>query len=157
MKNLMPKSRMLSKQTRVAPALLVAVLSASVACQKTAEGIKEDTRALATNAGKTADEAKSTLEVEVNSFKAEANAKLEELSVQVAALESKATNGLNASKQKLEGEIAETRAKLAELKADSRVEWQETKRELDNRLAELGKEMNQALDTAGDKVEKTLD
>ncbi len=141
------------KQSWVAPLLL----SASLGCQRTAEGVKEDTLALATHAGKTADEARGTLESEVSSFKAEANAKLEELSVAAAALESKATDGLSASKQKLEGEILETRAKLAELKADSRADWQEAKRDLDDRLAHLGKQMNVALDKAGDKVEKTLD
>jgi hypothetical protein len=134
-----------------------ALLSTGLGCQRTAEGVKEDTLALATNAGKTADEAKGTLETEVSSFKAEANAKLEELSVAAAALETKASDGLSASKQKLEGEILETRAKLAELKADSRAEWQEAKRDLDDRLAKLGKQMNLALDKAGDKVEKTLD
>jgi hypothetical protein len=137
--------------------LSAVVLAATLGCRRTAEGIKEDTLALATNAGKTADEAKSTLESEVSSFKAEANAKLEELSVEAAALESKAANGLNASKQKLEGEILETRAKLAELKADSRGEWQQAKRDLDNRIADLGRQMNAALDKAGDKVEKTLE
>ena len=63
----------------------------------------------------------------------------------------------------MEDQISETREKLAQLKADGSSEWQKAKQELEQRIAELGRQLNQTLDKAGggldragDKVENAL-
>jgi len=140
-----------------APALLATSLCTALACERTAEGIKQDTLAISGKADTTADETKRNLESEVSAFKAETKAKLERLSAAMAGLEARAGNDLDASKQKLKVEIDETRAKLAEVKAESRADWEKAKSDLDHSIAELGKRMNATLDNVGDKVEKTLD
>jgi hypothetical protein len=52
---------------------------------------------------------------------------------------------------------------VTQLKADSSTQWQQAKQDLDQRIAELGRQLNQtldkaggSLDRAGDKVEHAL-
>lgn len=138
--------------------LVVAALTVGgSACERTAEGLKQDTFAATAAADESAEEAKRTLQTEVDDFKAETNAKIEQLNRKLSELEAKADNGLEASKEKLKLELSETRAKLGELKAESREDWQRLKGELDQKLADLGRRLNGTLDEVGDKVEKTLD
>jgi DNA anti-recombination protein RmuC len=127
------------------------------ACQRTAEGVKQDTQAATSAASQTAEDAQRSLEGELSAFKSETNAKLEELSRALAGLEARAETGLDASKQKLKDEIGETRAKLGELKADSRTELQAAKSDLSQRISEMGKQVNSTLKKVGDRVEDTFD
>lgn len=137
--------------------LLAALVAGGAACERTAEGLKQDTFAATAAADQSADEAKRTLQAEVENFKAETNTKIEQLSAALAELEAKADNGLEASKEKLRTELAETRAKLGELKAESREDWQRLRGELDQKLSELRRRTNDTLEDVGDKVEETLD
>jgi DNA anti-recombination protein RmuC len=138
--------------------LWVSALCASTwACQRTAEGVKQDTQAATSAASQTAEDARRSLEGEVSAFKTETDAKLEQLSLALAQLEARAETGLDASKQKLKDEIGETRAKLGALKADSRTELQQAKSDLSQRVSEMGQQINSTLKKVGDKVEDTFD
>ena len=137
--------------------VLAAVTIGGSACERTAEGLKQDTFAATAAADESADEAKRKLQAEVEDFKTETNVKIAQLNLALSELEAKADNGLETSKQKLKLELSETQAKLAELKAESREDWQRLKGELDQKVADLGRRMNGTLHDVGDKVEKTLD
>jgi DNA anti-recombination protein RmuC len=146
------------KNSSISRLLWASTLCASTwACQRTAEGVKQDTEAATSAASQTAEDARRSLEGEVSAFKSETNAKLEQLSLALAKLEARAETGLDASKQKLKDEIGETRAKLGELKADSRTELQEAKSALGQRISEMGQQVNSTLQKVGDKVEDTFD
>jgi uncharacterized protein HemX len=127
------------------------------ACERTTEGLKQDTFAATAAADESADEAKRKLQGEVDDFKAETNVKLEQLNAALSKLEAKADKGLETSKEKLKLELSETRAKLGELKAESREDWQRLKGEVDQKLSELGRRMNGTLHEVGDEVEETVD
>ena len=137
--------------------VLAALTVCGSACERTAEGLKQDTFAATAAADQSADEAKRTLQGEVDDFKTETNAKLEQLNAALSRLEAKADNGLEASKEKLKLELSETRAKLGELKAESREDWQRLKGELDQKLSDLGRRMKGTADEVGDEVEKAVD
>lgn len=132
----------------------VALLTAS--CERTVEGVREDTRAVSTAAGKTADDATRKLDSQVAALKAETNSKLERLSVAVESLEAKAGNGLEESKEKLKAQIAQTRDQLSTLKADSSAELQQAKTDLDDKVSKLGKSMHEGVGKVGDKVDGAL-
>jgi uncharacterized protein HemX len=137
--------------------VLAAVTVGGSACERTAEGLKQDTFAATAAADQSAEQAKRTLQGEVDEFKTETNAKIEQLNTALSELEAKADNGLETSKEKLKVELSETRAKLAELKAESREDWQRLKGELDQKLSDLGQRMKGKADEVGDEVEKTVD
>jgi len=155
-------SRKMSQSLSASPLPAWGVLLSSVtllvgaACDRTVAGVKEDTRAASTAAGKTADDATRKLDSEVAALKAETSAKLERLSVAVESLEAKAGNGLDESKEKLKAQIAQTRAQLSTLKADSSAELQQAKTDLDDKVSKLGKSMHEGLGKVGDKVDDAL-
>jgi len=132
-------------------------LLGALACERTVDGIEQDTRAVTARAREGADEAKQKLESEVGAFKTEADAKLQQLSVSIESLKAKAQTDVTGSRQKLEEQLQETRDKLARLRAGTSAEWQQTKQDLDQRIAELGRRLNETLDHAGGSLDKAGD
>src|SRR5262245_39457069 len=98
---------------------LFLLLAGAAACEHTAEGGKQDTLAAQAAANDGADKARRELDQQVNAFKAQTSAKLEELSAATAQLSAQTENGIDDSRQKLKSEIAETKAKLEHLSAKS--------------------------------------
>lgn len=141
------------------------VLCAGVAaCEKTAEGVKQDTAEVAEAVNDKGARAQQELDAEMQQFKARTQAKLDELSVSISALQAKAENGLDKSKTELQAQIDETKSELSRLQASSAAELERAKSSLDSRIADFGKRVNGALDEvgadldkAGDKVEKKLE
>jgi Skp family chaperone for outer membrane proteins len=146
-------------------ALSLFVLCAGVvACEKTADGVKQDTAEVAEAVNEKGARAQHELDAEMQDFKARTQSKLDELSVSISALQAKAEDGLDKSKTELQAQIEETKSELSKLQASSEVELERAKSKLDARLADFGKRVNGALDevgtdldTAGDKVEKKLE
>lgn len=138
--------------SRFAPAFILCCLGSS--CERTAEGLKQDTQSLATSASEKGTAAERDLEEEVSAFRAEAEAKLKELSESMEKLEAKAERGLDESKQELARQIDETKGELGQLKAKSRSEWEETKRKLNARLAGFGEKVNATFDEVGDELDE---
>jgi DNA anti-recombination protein RmuC len=155
----MNRNQRLSRLPAWSCLLLLGVLS----CQRTVDGLEQDTREARDHARESAADAKQTLDREVGAFKTQADAKLEELSVSINALKAKAQNDLDGSRQKLEAQLTDARQQVTQLKADSSTEWQQAKQNLDQRIAELGRQLREtldkasgSLDRAGDKVEHAL-
>lgn len=138
-------------------ALAGALLSlAGVGCQRTAEGIQQDTLSAKARAQESADDAKRALDRQVAEFKTQAGAQLEKLSSQVGTWKTEAQGNLEESKQRLEGQLHETRAKLDSLGAHSQADWEKAKQDFDERLSTLGHQVHDGLEQAGDKIEKKL-
>jgi hypothetical protein len=78
-----------------------------------------------------------------------------ERSVEHSSAEAK----VNAQEQlrDLRRERDELARKLDAAGTRTQAEWRETEREIDRRLAELGKDINRALDHAGDATEEALE
>jgi DNA anti-recombination protein RmuC len=145
------------------PAWSCLLLLGALGCQRTVDGLEQDTREARDHARESAAEAQQALDREVGTFKTQADAKLEELSVSINSLKAKAQNDLDGSRQKLEQQLSEARQQVTQLEADSSSQWQKAKQDLDQRIAELGRQLNQtldkaggSLDRAGDKVETAL-
>lgn len=129
----------------------------ALACQRTAEGAKQDALAASNAANAGAEQAKQSLQVQMDAFKAQTNAQLERLGASLSELEGKTSAGIDDSKQKLQAELDATKAKLARLKAESGTELEEAKTDIGQSMSDLGKRLNHSLEAAGDKVQKTLD
>lgn len=134
--------------------LLLAVASA---CDQTAEGVKQDTLAATAAASDGAEKARRELEVQVNAFKTQTNAKLEELSAAAAQLSAQTENGLDDSRQKLKNEIAETKSKLQNLSAKSGAELEKAKADLSARLSDLGKRLDATIDDVGEEAKDSVE
>jgi len=152
------------RSTSTATALSMFVLGAAVAaCEKTAEGVKQDTAQVAEAVNEKGARAQHEIDAEMQEFKARTQAKLDELSVSISALQAKAETGLDKSKTELQSQIDETKSELSKLQASSQAELERAKSSLDARIADFGKRVNgtldevgEDLDEAGDKVEKKL-
>src|SRR3954462_10497693 len=83
------------------------LLLAGAGCQRTAEGIQQDTLSAKASAEKSAEDAKRTLDRQVGDFKTQAGAQLEKLTQQVDPWTTQAQGNLEGSKQKLEGQLHE--------------------------------------------------
>lgn len=125
-------------------------------CERTADGIKQDTYAATASANDQAERAKRELQSQMDAFKSQTNAQLERLSASLAQLEAQTNSGMDESRQKLQAELAETKAKLGSLQAESGAELERAKSDLGARISDLGARMNSALHDVGDKVDKTL-
>jgi predicted small secreted protein len=150
------------RSSALLPVLLLCAVAAG--CEKTAEGVKDDTSRVADSVNEKGARAQQELEAEMKEFKARTQAKLDELSVSISALQTKAETGLDKSKADLQAQIDETKSELSKLQASSEVELQRAKSSIDARLSDFGKRVNgtlddvgEDLDEAGDKVEKKLE
>jgi DNA anti-recombination protein RmuC len=126
-------------------------------CENTTAGVKKDTSAATTAAANKADEAKRALDSEITTFRQQTGQKLQQLTVAIASLEAKAEDGLSDSGKQIQQQIEETRGTLQGLKAASREEWEETRTQIDARVAKLGKQINETLDDVGDSVQEKLE
>src|ERR1044071_7116371 len=101
------------------PGLLLCLAFGGAACERTAEGIRQDTLAATAAASDSAEQAKQKLEGQLSEFKTETNEKLAELSDSVSKLQSKTNENIDESKAKLQAEIDATKAKLEGLSSKS--------------------------------------
>jgi DNA anti-recombination protein RmuC len=138
------------------PATLLLTALLVVACDRTAEGVKQDTAAATASASDTAEQARQSIDSQMSAFKAQTSAKLDELNVAVQRLSADTSASVSDSKQKLQLEIEETKAKLGQLSAQSGDQLEQAKTDLGARLEELRKRLNDKLDQTGDKVDETL-
>jgi DNA anti-recombination protein RmuC len=135
---------------------VLALALLAVACDRTTEGVKQDTAAAAASASETAEQARQTLDSQMRAFKAQTSATLDELNVAVQKLSADTSASVGDSKQKLQLEIEETKTKLGQLSAQSGDQLEQAKADLGARLEELRKRLNGTLDQAGNKVDETL-
>lgn len=146
---------------RIRQLLAASSLVCALGCERTAEGIKQDTRAISAAADESASEAKAKLESEVADFKSEAAAKLDRLSTDLDALRARVKDGVGDSARTAEAELQagldKARAQLGNLKAETREQWRDTKSSLDEQLSDLRRRLEDSAKKAGDEVEKTLD
>lgn len=141
----------------IAAVLLLSSGLLGMSCERTAEGIKQDTFAATAAASDQAQRAQQDLQQQMDSFKAQTNAQLDRIGASLTKLEAQTNSGIDESRQKLQAELDETKAKLGALKAESGVELERAKSDLAARIADLGRRLNGTLDDVGDGVEKTLD
>jgi phage shock protein A len=132
------------------------LLFVGVGCQKTAEGIQQDTLSAKARAEESAGDAKQALDRQVGDFKTQAGAELQKLTQQVDTWKTEAQGNLADSKQKLEGQLHETRTKLDALTAHSQADWDKAKQDFNERMSTLGHQVHDNLEQAGDKIEKKL-
>lgn len=147
----------MKRRVTIAPAMTLLLLSSVWACQRTAEGVKDDTLAATASASEQAERAKQELQVKMDAFKAETTAQLDRLSGSLSTLEAETNAGIDDSRKKLSLELEETKAKLGQLQAKSGTELDQAKSDLAARISDLGKRLNESVHTAGDKVEKAVD
>jgi hypothetical protein len=133
------------------------LLGVASACERTAEGIKQDTAALAASAEQGAAQAKSSLATQLDTFKAESRKALDDLSTSVNALGDKAEGKANESREELKRQLAETKKALDDASASTQAELDETRQKLKDKLAELGRKINQGVNNAGEATEKAVD
>ncbi|MEY4549082.1 MAG: hypothetical protein RL685_5277 [Pseudomonadota bacterium] len=132
-------------------------LLAAFGCERTRDALQQDTESATAQARESAEETKLRLEREVGDFKTQANAKLEQLSVSINGLGTRARENVDGSRVDLQQQLADARARVSQLKADGSTQWQQTKAELDQRIADLGKRLNESLDGAGAKLDRAGD
>jgi len=126
-------------------------------CQHSVAGLEQDTHEASESALENAADAKQRLDREVGAFQTQAGAKLQELSVSINSLKAKTQSDLDGSRQKLEAQLNDTRQQLTQLQADSATQWRKAKQDLEQRIAELGRQLNQTLDKAGGSLDRAGD
>lgn len=137
--------------------MLVLLGAAAAGCDHTAEGVKQDTLAATAAASDGADKARRELDQQMSQFKAQSNAKLEELSAAAAQLSAQTENGLDDSRRKLKAEIDETKDKLSQLSAKSGAELEKAKADLSARLSDIGKRLDATIDDVGEEAKDSVE
>jgi ABC-type transporter Mla subunit MlaD len=135
---------------------VLSLLALAVGCERTAEGVKQDTQALAASAERGAADTKQSLSGQVDAFKAESQRALDKLSASLNELGSKAEGKADESREDLKRQLAETKQSLDNVSARTEAELEETRQTLKAKIAELGRQINSGLDKAGDATEKAL-
>ncbi|MET0413640.1 MAG: hypothetical protein ABW217_20190 [Polyangiaceae bacterium] len=133
------------------------LLGVASACERTAEGVKQDTAALAASAERGAAQTKETLSNQLESFKAESQKALDDLSTSVNSLGDKAEGKANEGRDELKRQLAETKKSLDGASASTQTELDETRQKLKDKLAELGRKIKEGVNGAGDATEKAVD
>ena len=98
-------------------------LLGALGCERTRDGLQQDTEAATAQARESADEAKRKLELEVGDFKTQANAKLEQISESINGLGVRARDNVDGSRVDLQQQLADARARVSQLKADGSTQW----------------------------------
>ena len=137
--------------------MLVLLGAAGAGCDRTVEGVKQDTLAATAAASDGADKARRELDQQMSQFKAQSNAKLEELSAAAAQLSAQTENGLDDSRRKLKAEIDETKDKLSQLSAKSGAELEKAKADLSARLSDIGKRLDATIDDVGEEAKDSVE
>ena len=143
---------------------LTFVVSALGACDDTARGIERDAHEAQVHIEASTSEAQAKVNQEMAEFRRESQATLRAMDAKLARLERSLESASAEAKVEAQEEVSDLRAERDELArkldnahAKTKAEWHETERELDQSLAQLGKDINHALDDAGDKTEKALE
>jgi len=143
---------------------LALVATAGPACDDTAQGperdatdAKDQLETRTTPAGAHADQ-------EVREFRRESKATLKAMDEKLERLERSVENASAEGKVEAQEELVALRRERDELAkkldaagTETKLQWNETERELDRRLAKLGQDINRAFDHAGDKTEEVLE
>lgn len=156
-----PKESLLRTSALFAIALLAA---AATACDDTARGVEQDTVDVKQHLEMRAAEAGAEADEEVREFRRESQAtlaamdqKLDRLERAVEQSSAEAKISAQSELRDLQRERDEVARKLEAAGSKTKAEWHATEREIDRRLAQLGKDINRALDHAGDKTEEALE
>jgi uncharacterized phage infection (PIP) family protein YhgE len=142
----------------------VASLGLVPACDDTAKGIQQDAVEAKQEVGKAVQNAKyaasesaDEAQQQLRDFKVSAKAELMRVDAKLGQLKQRSENGTEATKeqaaklaQKLSKQREELGKKIDALDVDARREWAERKSEFDRELAELGRDIDGALDSLGD-------
>ena len=144
----------------------VAIVSPRVsACDDTARGIGETQQEAEEHIQASTSEAQAKVSQEMAEFRRESQAKLRAMDEKLIAprtlarkRQRRSQGGSAGRAERASGRARRPRQKAAtEAHAKTKAEWNETERQFDQSLAQLGKDINHALDDAGDKTEKALE
>jgi len=145
-------------------ALFALALSAPTACDDTARGVEQDTADAKEHLEIRAAEAGAEVDREMRDFRRESQATLAAMDQKLDRLERSVEHSSAEAKVSAQEQLRDLRRERDELArkldaagARTKVEWHETEREIDSRLAQLGKDINSALDRAGDVTEDALE
>ena len=140
------------------------VISALSACDDTARGIERDAHEAKEHLEAGTSDAQAKVNQEVAEFRRESQAKLRAMDEKLARLERSLESASAEAKVDAQEELSDLRRERDELArkldgvhAKTKAEWNEAERDIDQNLAQLGKDINHALDDAGDKTEKALE
>ena len=143
---------------------LAVAIPALSACDDTARGIERDAQQAGDHLETGTAEAEAKVSQEMAEFRRESQASLRAMDEKLERLERSLENASAEAKVEAQDELNDLRRerdalarKLKNASAKTKAEWHETERELDQSLAQLGKDINHALDDAGDKTEKALE
>ena len=140
------------------------VAPALCACDDTADGIRRDAEEAEVHIQASTTEAEAKVSQEMAEFRRASQAKLRAMDEKLIRIERSLENASAEAKVEAQEELKSLRSerddlarKLDEAHAKTKAEWNETERQFDQSLAQLGKDINHALDEAGDKTEKALE
>lgn len=150
--------------------LMVASIYAG-GCQNTSEGLKADADQVLSTAvhqmraaGEEIDEAKRGLDNDVKVFTTKTNTELDTLAAKIDRLQREAVSAPANAKQALSEQAASLEARRDVLHAKANAlsqsagqEWSEAKTELSNAVANLGRDIDHALDELGNGVREATD
>jgi len=134
-------------------------LGSIAGCDDTVEGAKQDAADIDQKVEETTDQ----LGAQLTEYKSSAKARLATIDEKLDELETKAEHskedareGLEKSIEKLRKERKELADDIDTLEAKSESQWEETKRSMDDRMANLGESIDRELDEIGDAAEEEL-
>lgn len=148
----------------IAPLMLGILVVTCIACDDTAAGAATDSEEAAQAVQNAADRAGSEVDAEIEQFREASREQLRAIDAQLDTLERRAEAAGKDAKAATDRQLAELRADKKELEqrldraaANSKEDWQQAKRDMAERLAELGRSTHQAPDTAGDEIQEATD
>ena len=143
---------------------LAILISATGACDDTARGIERDAQQAEEHLDTGTSEAQAKVNQEMAEFRRESQATLRAMDAKLVRLERSLENASAEAKVEAQEELRDLRRErdevaeeLVRAHAKTKAEWNETEREFDQSLAQLGKDINNALDDAGDKTQRALE
>jgi hypothetical protein len=148
------------------PAAAVASLFivATAACDHTVDGAERDAEELKADAVEQADRAGRAIDVEMVKFQrgagdalADVDAKLERIRQRTASAGAAVKEDTARQIEALEKERAELARKVDQATINADVEWEATKRSLDESIAKLGRDADGVLDDLGDEIRESTD
>lgn len=151
-----------STQRATSTLAVATALFASAGCDHTIDGAARDVEGLKDRAAERADQAGRAAEVELVRFTrgaddalAEVDAKLEKIRHQTAVAGTRLKQDTAQQIDALKAERDELARKIDQAAVNAHVEWEATKRSLDESIAELGRGADEILDDLGDNVRES--
>lgn len=143
----------------------------ALGCNNTADGLKADANQVITTAvhqvraaGEGLDDAKRGLDNDVKVFTAKTNSQLDQLAAKIDRLQRDAVNAPANAKQALSEQAASLEARKDALEAKTNAigerageEWSAAKVEVSDAVANLGRDIDRALDELGDDVREATE